>query len=70
MTLAAQVAADLLARALQLPSITTYTTVNMGPACVLAQTLYQDATRATQLALLNDAVHPGFMPAAGVALAA
>ena len=60
--------ADLIARITQLPSLTRYSLPASVPACVLAQSLYQDATRATQLVLLNDMPHPAFMPAAGVAL--
>jgi prophage DNA circulation protein len=62
------VIADLTQRAQNLPSLTSYATPNRLPAPVLAQILYQDATQADLLVALNDVIHPGFMPAAGLAL--
>ena len=59
---------DMIARAQSLPSLSSYATGTPLPAVALAQLLYQDPTRADQLAALNDVPHPLFMPAAGVAL--
>jgi prophage DNA circulation protein len=67
-SLAGQISQDLLQRILQLPQLTTYTLPQGVPAVVLAQKLYQDGTRGTQLALLNDCPHPGFLPPTGAAL--
>jgi prophage DNA circulation protein len=61
---------DLVARIQSLPSLTAYTTVTVQPACALAQLLLQDGTQADALVALNDAVHPSFMPVAGVYLPA
>ena len=65
-----QVSQDLLQRVLQLPSLAAYRVSTSIPACVLAQSLYQDGSRGLELALLNDIPHPGFLPAQGVYLAA
>ena len=62
------VTADMTSRAQQLPALGTYRTPDTMPSLVLAWQLYQDPTRATELAALNDAPHPGFMPIAGLAL--
>lgn len=66
--LAGTISQDLLVRVMQLPVLTTYSVGRTLPACVIAQMLYGDGTRGTELALLNDIPHPGFMPPTGVAL--
>jgi prophage DNA circulation protein len=46
----------------QLPQLIRYTRPRPPAALTLAYRLYQDATRASELAALNDAPHPLFMP--------
>ena len=62
--------ADMIARAQNLPSRVGYATGVSRSALVLAQLWYQDAARADELAALNDAMHPMFMPSSGVRLSA
>ncbi len=62
--------ADLTQRAQALPTIGPYDAPTSLPALVLAQRLYQDPTRAAQLALLNDSPAPLFMAPTGLALSA
>lgn len=69
LALAGQAGADLLARIQQLPAMATYSFTSGLPACVIAQALYQDGTRATELQQMNDVPHPGFLRPQGVALA-
>ncbi len=57
-------------RAQSLPALTRYTLSGTMPAFWLAQTLYQDGSRAGELAQLNSAWHSGWMPVTGVSLAA
>jgi prophage DNA circulation protein len=57
-------------RAQALPSLVDYSLNAALPAAVLAQRFYRDGTRASQLAQLNSVWHAGWMPPAGVALAA
>lgn len=64
----AAVAADMNARAQQLPLLAPYATPDTLPSLVLAQLLYQDPSRAAELESLNDAADPSFMPMQGVAL--
>lgn len=61
---------DMITRAQSLPTLAAYTIGAALPAVALAQLLYRDATRADQLAQLNDTPHPLFMAQAGVALSA
>lgn len=56
------VAADLDARGGQLPPMRQFTYAESLPSLVLAQRLYQDATRADQLVSEANPRHPGFMP--------
>lgn len=67
--LSAQVTLDLRQRAAQLPQVVAYSFPAPLPALVLAWRLYQDAGRADELIARNHAVHPGFLPAQGEALA-
>jgi prophage DNA circulation protein len=53
---------DLTLWAQQLPQLIRYTRPRPPAALTLAYRLYQDATRASELAALNDAPHPLFMP--------
>jgi prophage DNA circulation protein len=62
--------ADLVQRAQSLPTLTAYTTKTTLPAPVLAQMLLQDGAQWLDLATLNGAVHPSFMPVQGVYLPA
>lgn len=59
---------DLTQRAQALPRLASYAAPASLPAVVLAQRLYQDATRAEELVALNAVPHPLFMPAQGRAL--
>lgn len=61
---------DMIVRAQQLPSLTTYAAGEPLPSVALAQRLYRDPSRAGELEDLNDVPHPLFMPAAGLALTA
>lgn len=47
-----------------LPQLVTYTTKTTQPACVIAQTLYQDSTREQEIILRNNQniKNPLFMP--------
>ena len=65
-TLAGASAADMLARAQSLPALATYQVGAVLPALVLCYRLTGDIADAASLAALNGAVHPLFMPAAGV----
>lgn len=64
------VANDSYSRAQALPQLADYQRGATLPACLLAQQLYQDGTRAGQLVQLNSVWHAGWMPVSGVALAA
>lgn len=66
--LTALVIRDLLARAQALPQRTPYAVGASLPSLALAQLLYQDASRADELELLNTVPQPLFMLATGVAL--
>ena len=59
---------DMIARAQNLPNLVTWTQPSSRPSVVLAQEWYQDATRAEEIAGLNDVPHPMFMPLTGVRL--
>jgi prophage DNA circulation protein len=59
---------DLINRALQLPSLVTYSFPRSLPSLVMAWRLYADSTRADQLVAENKVIHPAFMPASGIAL--
>ena len=61
---------DMVARAQNLPTLAPYSVRRTLPDVVLAQQLYQDASQADALAVLNNAVHPLFMPLTGVWLEA
>jgi prophage DNA circulation protein len=61
--LRAAVIADLTARGASLPSVVTRTFPLPLPALVLAQMLYQDASRSDQIAAETAAPHPAFCPA-------
>jgi prophage DNA circulation protein len=63
--LQSQAIADMIARAQNLPSLATYSEITSLPDVVLAQKFYQDGTQGDALALLNDAIHPLFMPITG-----
>ena len=67
--LRAAVVADLTARGADLSTVRTVTTKASLPAAVLAQRLYQDATRSDQLVTWADPWHPLFMPISFQALA-
>lgn len=54
---------DVTARSEFLRSRSTYTPATMLPAVVLAHRIYQDATRADELAERNAVRHPAFVPA-------
>lgn len=56
------VATDLSTRAFALPTIVNYGFARNLPALWIAQSLYQDASRADELVAENDVVHPLFMP--------
>jgi prophage DNA circulation protein len=56
------VAQDLTARGANLAHITTVETSAQLPALVIAQRLYQDATRADELVTQANPIHPAFMP--------
>lgn len=47
-----------------LPQLISYTSKTSQPACVIAQTLYQDGTRADEIVQRNNTqtIHPMFMP--------
>lgn len=66
--LTALVIRDLLARAQALPDLRPYAFPAPLPSLALAQRLYQDASRATEIELLNSVAQPLFMPATGLAL--
>jgi prophage DNA circulation protein len=59
---------DFIQRAQNLPSLVAYKIPASRSSLVLAQLWYQDANRATELEVLNDAPHPLFMPTSGVRL--
>jgi prophage DNA circulation protein len=59
---------DLINRALQLPSLVTYSFPRSLPSLVMAWRLYADSTRADELVAENKVIHPAFMPASGIAL--
>ena len=67
--LKAAVITDLNTRGAGLAELTTVNTASPMPACVLAQTLYQDASRQDQLVSFVDVPHPAFMPTSFDALA-
>ena len=56
----------MLARAQSLPTLATYQVGAVLPALVLCYRLTGNIADAATLAALNGAVHPLFMPAAGV----
>lgn len=64
----AAVVQDLNARGANLPTVVTVALPAALPALTLAQRLYQDATRADQLVMQADPVHPAFMPVSFQAL--
>ncbi len=61
---------DIITRAQNLPRLATYSRRVSLPDVVLAQLLMQDGTQGDALAALNAAIHPLFMPTAGVWLQA
>ena len=67
--LSVAVVTDMTTRAQQLPTLGAYAVSDSLPSLALAQRIYQDATRADELATLNAVPHPLFMPASGQALA-
>lgn len=60
---------DLNTRAASAPSLMTVSMAASLPASVLAQRLYQDATRADELVQEANPIHPAFMPVSFQALA-
>ncbi len=60
--------ADMIARAQGLPTLGSYSTAEPLPSVVLAQLLYLDPTRASEIEDLNDVPQPLFMPVNGLAL--
>ena len=65
----AMVSNDLSTRSFSLPTIVTYSFPARIPALLLAQRLYQDASRTQELIGENSAINPLFMPSSGHALA-
>lgn len=65
----AAVANDLANRSRPLPRMVTYTYQTTRPALYIAQNLYQDPSRFSELIDENQPIHPLFMPATGKALA-
>jgi prophage DNA circulation protein len=63
------VALDLATRGAALPASVQINTPAPQPSLVLAQRLYRDPTRADQLVVFADPVHPAFMPTSFGALA-
>ncbi len=68
-TLHAAVIADLTTRSYPLPQIVTYSFGRTYSALALAQRLYGDASRASELAAENQTFNPAFMQRVGRALA-
>lgn len=66
----ASVTRDLVNRALQLPSLVTYSLPRSVPSLVVSQRLYGDPTQADALVAQNKVIHPAFMPSSGLALSA
>lgn len=64
--LRAAVVRDVAERAELLKQRSTFTTVAVLPAVVLAHRVYQDATRTDELVARNGVRHPGFVPAGPV----
>jgi hypothetical protein len=64
----AAVSNDLATRAFTLPQMVTYSFPTRLPSLLMAQRLYQDASRSDQLIAENSPIHPLFMPATGEAL--
>jgi len=60
--LRAQVLQDLAERAANLPSLVTVSRNTALPALVLAEQLYADGSRASDLIAIANPVHPAFMP--------
>lgn len=63
-----KVADDLTSRGAGLARLSAYEFADNAPAVAVAQRLYQDASRSQDLVNRNDAGHPLFLPATGVAL--
>jgi len=61
---------DLTTRSRRLPKMVSYVFGRVRSSLTLGQRLYGDAGRGDQLVQENDAVHPLFMPRAGIALSA
>ena len=61
---------DLTVRGASLPSVVTVSMALPLPALLLAQILYQDASRSDQITAESGAIHPAFCPATFQALAA
>jgi prophage DNA circulation protein len=61
---------DLTDRARPLPQLASYSLAFNPSSLVLAQRLYGDASRADEVVLENEVVHPLFMPSTGRALSA
>lgn len=53
---------DITARVAGLPRVTEYTPPGVVPAVVVAQTLYADADRESEIVSRNDVIHPLFVP--------
>lgn len=70
MALFTAVSADLTTRGQQLPQVLDFSFASNLPALVLAETIYQDGSRAAELVARNAAPHPLFMPRQVEALAA
>lgn len=69
-TLRVQVTQDLSERASRLPDQITITRNACLPALTLGQQVYADATRAPDLIMRADPIHPAFMPTSFEALSA
>jgi prophage DNA circulation protein len=67
--LRAQVIAELAVRGATLQPLKPYTTPAPRPSLTLAQRLYQDPSRDTELVARTGAVHPGFLPQSGLVAA-
>lgn len=66
--LAAAAASHMTEAVSRAPQLATYSLPYGLPSLALAHRLYQAGERADELVSLNDPPHPGFLPAAGVAL--
>ncbi len=64
------VIADFIARCQNLPALAGYSVPMVFPSLALAQTFYQNASRAEELEAMNGVRHPLFMPHDGLRLSA